>query len=93
VNSIILLELCGFLSLAHQDQDRGGTTEQRVAAAFVGLPCGNEMRQALLEEVLVNFDICHSWSRVVGDGRFEVGRKGELEEGEGRAGFAINVDF
>jgi len=69
VNSIILLELRRFLGLAHQHQDRGGAAEQRVAAAFVGLPCGYEMRETLLEEILVDFDICHVDSRDVADYR------------------------
>jgi hypothetical protein len=59
VYGIIFLELRRFLRLAHQHQDRGGTTEERVAAAFVGLPCGYEVREPLLEEILVDFNICH----------------------------------
>lgn len=49
VDSIILLKLRIFLSLAHQHQDRGGAAEERVTTALVGLPCGNKMRQALLK--------------------------------------------
>lgn len=59
MNSIVLLKLRRFLGFAHQHQNRGGTAEQRVAAAFIGLPCGNEVRQALLKQVLVDLDICH----------------------------------
>jgi hypothetical protein len=65
MNRIILLKLCRLLRLPHQNQDGRGTTEQRVAAALVGLPCGDEMAEALLEELFVDLDLCHGSCRDV----------------------------
>lgn len=59
VNRIVLLKLSGFLCLAHQYKNRGRTVEERVTAAFIGLPCRDKMREALLKQVLINFDLCH----------------------------------
>jgi hypothetical protein len=86
MNGIILLKSSRILSLAHQDQNRGGTIEDRVATSFVSLPGRYKVRQALLEEILVNFDICHG-SRVDVDGRDGVGGEG------GRRGDAMGVNF
>jgi len=59
MNSIVLLKLSALLSLTHQHHDRGGTVKERVTTPFVGFPCCDKVRQALLEEVLVDFDLCH----------------------------------
>lgn len=59
VNGIVLLKLRGIFSFAHQHQDRGGTIEERVPSPLVSLPCRYKVRQTFLEEVLVDFDICH----------------------------------
>jgi hypothetical protein len=60
MHGIVLVELGALLfNLAQKDQHRGYTTEDLVSGAFVILPGGNEMIDALLEELGVDADICH----------------------------------
>jgi hypothetical protein len=56
---VVLLKSSSILSLAHQDQDGRSAIEERVTTSFIGLPRRHEVRQALLEEVLVDLDVCH----------------------------------
>lgn len=69
MNRIVFLKLQIFLRLAHQNEEGRCTTKQRVARSLVGLPCCNKMTQSLLENILVDLDICHDVERI-GDGRF-----------------------
>lgn len=59
MHSVVLVELGVLLNLAHHDNHRGDAVEDLVAGAFVILPGGNEMVDALLEELPIDFDISH----------------------------------
>jgi hypothetical protein len=72
MHSIILLKLVGLLGLAHQDDDRPNSTKQRVAGASVSLPGRNEVRQAILEDLLVDFDLIRHIGSVILTAAFRI---------------------
>lgn len=59
MHGIVLVEFGLLVNLAHQDDDGRCACEERVAGTLVGLPCGDEVRQALLEDLAVDFDFRH----------------------------------
>lgn len=59
MNCVVLLKLRALFSLAHEDEYTGSATEYSVARTLVGLPCRNEVAEALLEQLTVNLDLCH----------------------------------
>lgn len=52
-----LVKQLRFFRLANADDDRVGAVEDRVAGALVGLPLRDKGRQAVVEELLVDFDL------------------------------------
>lgn len=59
VNSVVLVELGNLLDLAHHDDHGRGTAEQPILGSEVVLPGRHKVRDALLEELAVNFDLRH----------------------------------
>lgn len=59
VHGIVLVELGVLFDLAHHDDNGGDTIEDQVSGAFVILPGGDEMIDALLEELPIDLDISH----------------------------------
>jgi hypothetical protein len=59
MHGVVLVEFGFLINLAHHDEDGGDASEDRVAGSLVGLPGIDEVRQALLEHLAVNFDVCH----------------------------------
>lgn len=59
MHGIVLVEFGVLLDLAHHDDDGGDAIEDLIAGAFVAFPGGDEMIDALLEELSVDLDICH----------------------------------
>ena len=52
---IVFLECNSILILSHEYYDGTDTSKQRVCP-FVRFPCGDEVRQAIMEDLLVNLD-------------------------------------
>lgn len=63
MDSIVLVKLGVLVDLAHQDDDGRDATEESVSGALVGLPGIIEVRDALLEDLAVDFDVCHGERR------------------------------
>ncbi len=60
MHRIVLVEFGVLLHLAHHDDDGGDAGEDAIVGrALVVLPGTDEMRNALMEELGVDLDLCH----------------------------------
>lgn len=56
---IVLVQLGHFLGLAHDNEEALRTVEQALLGPQIILPSRREMRQALVEELAINFNLGH----------------------------------
>lgn len=63
MDSVVLVKLGVLVNLAHQNDDGRDATEESVSGTLVGLPGIVEVRDALLEDLAVDFDVCHDERR------------------------------
>lgn len=63
MHSVVLVKLGVLVDLAHQNDDGGDAIEEGIAGALVGLPGIVKVRDALLEDLAVDFDVCHDERR------------------------------
>lgn len=56
MHGVVLAEILDLLNLAHHHEDGGGTSEEGIARALVGFPGIDEVRDAFLEQLAVDFD-------------------------------------
>jgi hypothetical protein len=59
MHSVVLVEFGHFLDLAHHDDEGRGAAKQAILGSEVILPGGDEVREALLEELAVDLDLRH----------------------------------
>jgi len=59
MHGVVLVKFGIGIDFAHCDDDRGGTSEERVPGSLVGLPGIDEMGDALLEDFAVDLDFSH----------------------------------
>jgi hypothetical protein len=59
MHRVILLKLRRILRLAQQHNHAARAPKQRVATPLIRLPCRDKVREPLLEELLVDLDLCH----------------------------------
>ena len=59
MHGIVLVEFGVGVDLAHQDDDGGDASKERVSRSLVGLPGIDKVGDALLEELAVDLDVRH----------------------------------
>lgn len=56
MHGVVLLKGHGVFILSHMYHDGTNPSEQRVICTFVCLPCGDKIRQAVMEGLLINLN-------------------------------------